>query len=58
MNKERGRGTPRPVWELGDTGQEPKMKDGVMQCGRWQSVFFIELDHPRIREVMAQVIGE
>ena len=32
--------------------------DGVMQCGRWQSVFFVELDHPRAREVMAQIVGE
>ena len=32
--------------------------DGIMQFGRYQSVFFIELDHPRTREVMVQVVGE
>ena len=32
--------------------------DGAMQFGRYQSIFFIELDHPRPREVMVQVVGE
>jgi secondary thiamine-phosphate synthase enzyme len=32
--------------------------EGVMQIGRYQSVFFIELDHPRPREVMVQIVGE
>ena len=32
--------------------------DGHMQFGNYQSVFFIELDHPRSREVMLQVVGE
>jgi secondary thiamine-phosphate synthase enzyme len=32
--------------------------DGNMQFGSYQSVFFIELDHPRSREVMLQVVGE
>ncbi len=32
--------------------------DGIMQFGPYQSVFFIELDHPRRREVMVQVVGE
>ena len=32
--------------------------DGMVQFGRYQSVFFIELDHPRPREVMVQVVGE
>lgn len=31
--------------------------DGIMQFGRYQSVFLIELDHPREREVMVQVVG-
>ena len=31
---------------------------GEMQFGTYQSVFFIELDHPRPREVMVQVVGE
>ena len=30
---------------------------GMMQFGRWQSIFMIELDHPRSREVMVQVMG-
>lgn len=30
---------------------------GRMQLGRWQSVFMIELDHPRQREVLVQVMG-
>ena len=32
--------------------------DGMMQFGRYQSIFFIELDHPRPREVMVQIVGE
>jgi secondary thiamine-phosphate synthase enzyme len=32
--------------------------EGVMQFGRYQSIFFIELDHPRPREVMVQIVGE
>ena len=32
--------------------------NGTMQFGRYQSIFFIELDHPRHREVMVQVVGE
>jgi squalene-hopene/tetraprenyl-beta-curcumene cyclase len=32
--------------------------DGIMQFGRYQSIFFIELDHPRPREVMVQIVGE
>ena len=31
---------------------------GEMQFGAYQSIFFIELDHPRPREVMVQVVGE
>ncbi len=40
------------------TSETVPIVDGAMQCGRWQSVFFVELDHPRAREVMVQVIGE
>ena len=29
-----------------------------LQFGRWQSLFFVELDHPRPREVVVQVVGE
>ena len=32
--------------------------DGKIPFGQWQSIFFIELDHPRPREVMVQIIGE
>jgi len=32
--------------------------EGMMQFGRYQSIFFIELDHPRSREVMVQIVGE
>lgn len=32
--------------------------DGAMQFGRYQSVFFVELDHARAREVMVQIVGE
>ena len=32
--------------------------EGMLQFGRWQSIFLIELDHPRHREVVVQVLGE
>lgn len=32
--------------------------EGAMQFGPYQSIFFIELDHPRAREVMVQIVGE
>lgn len=32
--------------------------DGGVQVGQYQSVFFIELDCPRAREVMVQIVGE
>ena len=32
--------------------------DGELQFGKWQSVFFVELDGPRSREVILQVIGQ
>ena len=31
---------------------------GKMQFGQYQSVFFVELDHPRAREVLVQIVGE
>lgn len=40
------------------TSETVPLIDGAMQFGRYQSVFFIELDHPREREVMVQVVGE
>ena len=32
--------------------------NGKLQFGRWQRIFFIELDMPRHREILVQVIGE
>ena len=32
--------------------------DGKLQFGRWQRIFLIELDMPRHREILVQVIGE
>lgn len=32
--------------------------NGKMPFGQWQSIFFIELDHPRPREVMVQIVGD
>ena len=40
------------------TSETVPLIDGAMQFGRYQSIFFIELDHPRPREVMVQVMGE
>lgn len=31
--------------------------DGKLQLGRWQRIFLIELDRPRVREVLIQVVG-
>ena len=40
------------------TSETVPVIEGEMQFGTYQSVFFIELDHPRNREVMVQVVGE
>ena len=32
--------------------------NGQMQLGRWQSIFLVELDRPRSREVLIQIVGE
>jgi secondary thiamine-phosphate synthase enzyme len=40
------------------TSETIPLIDGAMQFGRYQSIFFIELDCPRPREVMVQIIGE
>ena len=42
---------------LGTSETVPVM-DGQMQFGTYQSIFFIELDHPRLREVLVQIVGE
>ena len=39
------------------TSETVPIVDRTMQFGRWQSIFMIELDHPRAREVMVQVVG-
>ncbi|MBI4200524.1 MAG: YjbQ family protein [Chloroflexi bacterium] len=31
--------------------------DGELQLGRWQRVFLVELDRPRSREVVVQLLG-
>ncbi len=31
---------------------------GELQLGRWQHIFLVELDRPRAREVVLQVLGE
>ncbi|HLF04367.1 MAG TPA: secondary thiamine-phosphate synthase enzyme YjbQ [Dehalococcoidia bacterium] len=40
------------------TSETIPLIDGAMQFGRYQSIFFIELDCPRSREVMVQIVGE
>ena len=40
------------------TSETIPIVEGLMQFGRWQSIFMIELDHPRPREVVVQVLGE
>ena len=40
------------------TSETVPVIDGIMQFGPYQSIFFIELDQPRSREVMVQVVGE
>ena len=40
------------------TSETVPIINGEMQFGVYQSIFFIELDHPRNREVMVQVVGE
>ena len=32
--------------------------DGKLLCGQWQRIFLVELDHPREREVVIQLVGE
>ena len=43
---------------LMSTSETIPIIDGALQFGKWQSVFFIELDGPRSREVILQVIGQ
>jgi secondary thiamine-phosphate synthase enzyme len=34
------------------------LADGRLQLGRWQRVFLVELDGPRVREVSVLILGE
>lgn len=34
------------------------IKDGEMTLGQWQKIFLMELDHPRPRKVVVQIMGE
>ena len=43
---------------LMSTSETVPVMDGQMQFGTYQSIFFIELDHPRPREVLVQIVGE
>ena len=40
------------------TSETVPVVNGEIQFGTYQSVFFIELDHPRPREIMVHVVGE
>lgn len=40
------------------TSETIPLVEGVMQRGTYQSIFFVELDQARPREVMVQVVGE
>jgi secondary thiamine-phosphate synthase enzyme len=43
---------------LSSTSQSIPVVDGRLMLGRWQRVFFCELDHARPRKVFLQVVGE
>ena len=43
---------------LGSASQTIPIIDGELLLGRWQRVFFLELDRSRDRRVLMQVIGE
>lgn len=34
------------------------VRDGRLQLGRWQGVFFCEFDGPRVRQVLVTVMGD
>ena len=40
------------------TSENIPIVNGQLQLGRWQRVFLIELDMPRPREVLVQILGE
>jgi secondary thiamine-phosphate synthase enzyme len=39
------------------TSESIPISNGSLQLGKWQSILFIELDGPRKREVIVQVLG-
>ena len=43
---------------LMSTSETIPIVDGVLQLGRWQRVFLVELDKPRAREIVLQAVGE
>src|SRR5262245_3212876 len=43
---------------IGSASQTIPIVDGELMLGRWQRVFFLELDRPRDRRVLMQVMGE
>ena len=43
---------------MGSASQTIPVIDGKLTLGRWQKIFFCELDRARQRKVFIQVIGE
>ena len=43
---------------IGSASQTNPVIDGKLQLGRWQRVFFVELDRARDRRVLMQILGE
>ena len=42
---------------LGTAGESVPVREGELQLGTWQRVLFIELDRPRDRRWLVQVVG-
>jgi secondary thiamine-phosphate synthase enzyme len=42
---------------LGTAGESVPVREGELQLGTWQRVMFIELDRPRDRRWLVQVVG-
>ena len=40
------------------TSESIPIVDGILKMGRWQSIFLVELDMPRPRDVIVQIIGK
>jgi len=43
---------------LMSTSETIPVIDGELQLGQWQSIFLVELDRPRTREMVLQAVGE